>query len=235
MAIEEKKDGMVEEPVEDTEDIEDTEDTEDTEGAEGGTGGSGGDKGGNGSAGNDGKKKAPRMFTQDEVTRMMTREKKQGRNAVLRELGIDPKDTKTINLLQSVMKSKSGGQSEDDGRTAELEHRALVAEAKAEAMQQGAQAEYVDDIVTLALNKAEEDSDISTLVGEVKTKYPVWFGKQAEDGDDKKGTGTNKVGAKGTGASVKSKSPSKKDEQNIGARLAAQRKARNSTKKSFWG
>lgn len=229
MATEEKKDGMVEEPIEDTDDIEGTEDVED------GADGSGGDKGGNGAASGDGKNKSPRTFTQDEVTRMMTREKKQGRNAVLRELGIDPKDTKTISLLQSVMKSKSGSQSEGDGRMAELEHRTLVAEAKAEAMQQGAQAEYVDDIVTLALSKAEEDSDVSTLVGEVKTKYPVWFGKQPEGDDDKKGTGANKVGAKGTGSSVKSKAAPKKEEQNIGARLAAQRKARNTGKKSFWG
>lgn len=229
MAIEEKKDGMVEEPNEDTEGI------EGAEGVEDGADGLGGDEGGNGAAGGDGKKKSPRTFTQDEVTRMMTREKKQGRNAVLRELGIDPKDTKTISLLQSVMKSKSGSQSEDDGRVAELEHRALVAEAKAEAMQQGAQAEYVDDIVALALSKAEEDSDVSTLVGEVKTKYPVWFGKQPEDDDDKRGTGANKVGAKGTGSSVKSKAASKKEEPNIGARLAAQRKARNTGKKSFWG
>lgn len=229
MAIEEKKDGMVEEPIEDAEGI------EGAEGVEDGADGSSGDEGGNGAAGGDGKKKSPRTFTQDEVTRMMTREKKQGRNAVLRELGIDPKDTKTISLLQSVMKSKSGSQPEDDGHVAELEHRTLVAEAKAEAMQQGAQAEYVDDIVTLALSKAEEDSDVSTLVGEVKTKYPVWFGKQPEDDDDKKGTGANKVGTKGTGSSVKSKAASKKKEQNIGARLAAQRKARNTGKKSFWG
>ena len=229
MAIEEKKDGMVEEPIEDTEGI------EGAEGVEDGADGSSGDEGGNGAAGGDGKKKSPRTFTQDEVTRMMTREKKQGRNAVLRELGIDPKDTKTISLLQSVMKSKSGSQPEDDGHMAELEHRTLVAEAKAEAMQQGAQGEYVDDIVTLALSKAEEDSDVSTLVGEVKTKYPVWFGKQPEDDDDKKGTGANKVGTKGTGSSVKSKAASKKEEQNIGARLAAQRKARNTGKKSFWG
>lgn len=229
MVIEEKKDGMVEEPIEDTEGI------EGTEGVEDGADGSSGDEGGNGAAGGDGKKKSPRTFTQDEVTRMMTREKKQGRNAVLRELGIDPKDTKTISLLQSVMKSKSGSQPEDDGHMAELEHRTLVAEAKAEAMQQGAQAEYVDDIVTLALSKAEEDSDVSTLVGEVKTKYPVWFGKQPEGDDDKKGTGANKVGAKGTGSSVKSKAAPKKEEQNIGARLAAQRKARNTGKKSFWG
>lgn len=229
MAIEEKKDGMVEEPIEDTEGI------EGTEGVEDGADGSSGDEGGNGATSGGGKNKSPRTFTQDEVTRMMTREKKQGRNAVLRELGIDPKDTKTISLLQSVMKSKSGSQPEDDGRMAELEHRTLVAEAKAEAMQHGAQAEYVDDIVTLALSKAEEDSDVSTLVGEVKTKYPVWFGKQSEDDDDKKGTGANKVGAKGTGSSVKSKAASKKEEQNIGARLAAQRKARNTGKKSFWG
>lgn len=226
MAIEDKKDGMVEEPVEDTEEIEETDDGAANDGNKGTDGAV---------AGNDGKKKSGRTFTQDEVTRMMTREKKQGRNAVLRELGIDPKDTKTISLLQSVMKSKSGGQSEDDGRMAELEHRTLVAEAKAEAMQQGAQPEFVDDIVTLALNKAEEDSDVSTLVGEVKTKYPIWFGKQSEEDDGKKGTGAGKVGAKGTGSSVKSKAASKKEEQNIGARLAAQRKSRNTGKKSFWG
>ena len=225
MATEEKKDGMVDEVVDENEDIEETED---------GADGSGGDKGGDGAAGGDGKKKTPRTFTQDEVTRMMTREKKQGRNAVLRELGIDPKDTKTVSLIQSVLKNKSGTQSEDDSRVADLERRALVAEAKAEAMQQGAQAEYVDDIVTLALNNAEEGSDVSTLVGEVKTKYPIWFGKRTEDDDDNKGNGANKVGTKGTGSSVKSKTPSKKDEQNIGARLAAQRKARNTSKKSFW-
>lgn len=194
------------------------------------------------SAGNaDAKAKEQKTFTQEQVNRMMTREKNQGRNAALRDLGIDPKDTKMISLLQSVLKGNSesaDGTAESDEHIKELERRTLVAEAKAEAMQQGAQLTFVDDIVTLALGKMEDGSDISTVIGEVKTKYPVWFEKPDGNEDNKKSSATanKRIGEKGTGASVKGKSGTdSKDKENIGARLAAQRKSQNSHKKSFWG
>lgn len=175
-----------------------------------------------------------KSYTQKELNRMMTREKKQGRNVALRELGIDPKDTKTISLLQSILKGTKGDQqdaSTDDQKVAEAEERALIAEIKAEAMKQGAQSNFVDDIVTLVMNKMKtEDADMSTVIGEFKTKYSAWFEKADDENDQ------NKIGKKGTGSSVKSKSVNdqNKEMDNLGKRLAAQRKSQNSSKKSFW-
>ena len=37
--------------------------------------------------------------------------------------------------------------------------------------------------LTLALAKMTEDSDLKTIIGEFKTKYPVWFGESEEDDD----------------------------------------------------
>ncbi len=95
---EENKKNLTEEEIEENEDDEDQTDNND------GSGKSGDDKSGKnddkGSKGNTGK-----TFTQEQVTRMMTREKNQGRNAVYRELGIDPKDTKTVNMFKAFIES----------------------------------------------------------------------------------------------------------------------------------
>ena len=110
------------------------------------------------------------------------------------------------------------------------------AEAKAEAMMLGVKTQYVDDVVTLALAKMTEDSDLKTIIGEFKTKYPVWFGESEEDDDKGKGKDTKgKTGQKGTGSSVKtSKEDKKADEKGLGARLAAQRRG-TGKKSSYWG
>lgn len=181
-----------------------------------------------------------KTFTQEQVNQMMTREKNQGRAAALRDLGIDPQDTKTITLLQSILKGNGadGGQQGQEGAAnqqavAEAERRAIVAEAKAEAMKMHAKAEFVDDVVTLALSKMGDDKngDLVTVIGEVKAKYAGMFEGEAKDDE-------SDAGQKGTGSSVKGKAAknSKNDEgNNLGARLAAQRKSRNAGKKSFWG
>ena len=101
---------------------------------------------------------------------------------------------------------------------------------------QGVKTQYVDDIVTLALAKVSDDSDLKTIIGEFKTKYPVWFGESDEDENDKD-KGKGKTGQRGTGSSIKSNDKDKKGydkNKGIGARLAAQRKSNNS-KNSYWG
>lgn len=183
-----------------------------------------------------------KSYTQRQLNRMMTREKNQGRNAALRELGIDPKDTKTITLLQSILKGTANdqqGESANDQQLAEANQRALVAEIKAEAMKQSAQANFVDDIVTLVLGKldSEDESSVSTVVGEFKTKYPAWFGVGEDEEADKKDK-EETAGQRGTGSSVRgnsSKSGDKDEANSLGKRLAAQRKNQNPSKKSFWG
>ncbi len=232
MAEETKNNNLTDEEIEENEDVEDQNDDK------GDSGKSGEDKSGKddkGSKGNTGK-----TFTQDQVNRMMTREKNQGRNAALKELGIDPKDNKAIAMVKAMIDSQkteeqkaAEKESENQTKMNEAEQRAQVAEAKAEAMMLGVKTQYVDDVVTLALAKMTEDSDLKTIIGEFKTKYPVWFG---ESEDDNKGKEKGKVGQRGTGSSVKTSKEDKggKEEKGIGARLAAQRKS-GGKKSSYWG
>ena len=183
------------------------------------------------------------MFTQEQVTKISTREKNQGRASALKEMGIDPKDTKMIAMIKAFVDSQKTDdqraaeqQAEAQKQNAENERRLAIAEAKAEAMMQGVKTQYVDDIVTLALAKVSDDSDLKTIIGEFKTKYPVWFGESEEDENDKD-KGKGKTGQRGTGSSVKSNDKDKKGDEKgkgIGARLAAQRKSGNS-KSSYWG
>lgn len=198
------------------------------------------DKGSAGKSGSDDNGAKGKTFTQEQVNKMMTREKNQGRNAVYKELGIDPKDSKMVNMFKAFIESQktedqkaAEKESENQAKVVEAEQRALVAEAKAEAMLLGVKSQYVEDVVTLALSKMTDDSDLKTIIGEFKTKYPVWFGESEEDD---KNDGKNKTGQKGTGSSVKNSNKEKKEEETkgLGARLAAQRKAGNK-KSSYWG
>lgn len=187
--------------------------------------------------------KGGKIFTQDQVNRMMTREKNQGRNAAYKELGIDPKDSKMVNMFKAFVESQKTDEqkaaekeSESQAKMNEAEQRAQIAEAKAEAMMLGIKTQYVDDVVTLALAKMTEDSDLKTIIGEFKTKYPVWFGESSEE-DEKEDKGNKgKTGQKGTGSSIKTSKEDKsgKEEKGLGARLAAQRKS-GSKKSSYWG
>lgn len=196
---------------------------------------------GNGNNANKPSGSGEKMFTQEDVNRMMTREKKQGRNSVYNELGIDPNDTKSIELIKTIVDAQKG-QAQEAGDTgnvaeqqneqlAEAEHRAAVAEAKAEAMVLGVKPQFVDDVVTLATVRIaeQEGAEFKTIIGELKQKYPVWFGN-ADDDD------MHNAGQKGTGSSIKSDSGSNgsNKEDGLGKRLAAQRKP---SKKNFsyWG
>ena len=178
-------------------------------------------------------KKTSKTFSQDQVTRMMTREKNQGRNAALKELGIDPKDTKMIATVKALIKAQKSDEQkkieqeqEANSKLDEANRRAAIAEAKAEAMQLGVKPQFVDDAITLAMAKVTDDTDLKTILGEFKQKYPLWF---ETDDDDK-----NSTGKKGTGSSVKDqKGGKKKETQTLGARLAAKRKP-SANKKSYW-
>lgn len=178
-------------------------------------------------------KKPSRTFSQDQVTRMMTREKNQGRNAALKELGIDPKDTKMIATVKTLIEAqktdeqkKIEEQQKANSELDEANRRVAIAEAKAEAMQLGVKPQFVDDAITLAMAKVTDDTDLKTVLGEFKQKYPVWF---EADEDDK-----NFTGKKGTGSSVKDQKGGKKKEiQTLGARLAAKRRP-SANKKSYW-
>lgn len=184
-------------------------------------------------------KKTGKTFTQDQVNQMMAREKKQGANSVYKALGISAKDEETKKAIREFLESrKTDAQKQAEAelkKNAEVEEankRVAVAEAKAEAMQLGVQKQYVDDVVTLVLAKvsSEDGLDIKTVIGELKTKYPVWF--EEEEKEDKKEK-AKKTGQRGTGSSVKTKKDKDSEGKSLGAKLAARRKT-GSDKKSYW-
>ena len=188
--------------------------------------------------------KAEKTFTQAEVNRMMAREKHQGANSVYNELGIKPGDKKTLSAIKEYLASQKSDEQKaleaeaaQASEIAKANERAAIAEAKAEAMMIGVQTQFVEDATTLALAKvaAEDGTDIKTALGELKTKYPIWFGAAKEDsGEDKKDTGKSKVGQKGTGSSVKASEKDKGGEaKSLGARLAA--KKHGTAKSTYWG
>lgn len=187
--------------------------------------------------------KKEKTFTQSQVSRMMTKEKRQGVASVYKELGIDPKDTKAINMVKALIASQKSDeqkaaekQAEENAKALEAEERVLKAEIKAESMVLGIKREFVEDMVALVMSKKTDDSDIKTLLGEYKKKYHTWF-EDSSDGDDS--DNKKKAGQRGTGSSIKGDNGGKKgnkdgdNNQSMGQRLAARRKAAV-PKKSFW-
>ncbi len=175
-----------------------------------------------------------KSFTQSQVSSMMAKEKRQGRESVYKELGIDANDSKMVELIKNFIGSQKTSEqvqleeaAANAAKIAEAEHKTYIADVKVEAMKLGVSPEYVDDAVTLSLAKKTDDSDIKSIVAELKSKYPMWFTTTEEKGGP--------AGQKGTGASVNGAEPKPNGEKKgLGARLAAQRNSSGETKKSFW-
>lgn len=184
---------------------------------------------------NKGGNKGGKLFTQKEVNRFTAREKEQGRNSVYKALGLDPKDKKAIEAVKSFVESQkteeqknAEREAENDTKLLELEQRTMLAEAKAEIMALGVKGQFVDDAVTLALAKVNDDNDLKTVISSFKDKYPIWF----KPSEDDKGS----VGQRGTGSSVNNSKETNngKHKNGLGARLATQRRG-NHKKSSYWG
>lgn len=180
------------------------------------------------------KEKEEKSFTQEQVNKMMAKEKSQGRNSVYKELGIDPKDSKAIEKLKALFDSQKTDEqreaekaSEEQEKLLEAEQRAQMAEIKVEAMMLGVKSQYVEDVVILALSKMNEETNLKDIIGEFKTKYPVWF--EVDDTEDP----GKKKGQKGTGSSLKHTKEAENQEKSLGMRLAAQRKSQNK-KSTYW-
>lgn len=173
-----------------------------------------------------------KTFTQAEVNKMMSREKKQGRFALLKELGFkNVDDAKNFYTKYKAQEDagKTGEQKQDElnSQNTELQNKLATAQAQVAAMKFGAKSEYVDDVITLALAKLDdENDDLNEIFGEIKTKHSYMFISKDED---EKGN----AGKKGTGGSPSGKNSSGSEkEKSLGARLAAAKK--NNTIKSHY-
>ena len=158
--------------------------------------------------GDDGKKDdESKTYTNAELQKMMAKEKKQGKSAgkteLLKELGIENLDEFKANLenfkkYQESQKSEAEKANEKitkatNDKTA-AEKRAEIAEAKVEAMKNGVNPKYVDDVITLALAKKQDDEDLSDVIEGMKETHKIFF----QDDEGEKGTGSNINGKKST-------------------------------------
>lgn len=182
-----------------------------------------------------------KSFTQEQVDAIKKAEQQAARSDVYKKLGIEEGDEKVIAMFKAFVESQKTEEqksTEEKAKyvadTAKAEQRARVAEVKAEALLLGANAEYIDDIVTLAMSKIakNEGTDVKTAITEIKTKYSAFF-KQEEKKDD-----DDSVGKRGTGSSIRSESgKGKKDsgsiKEGLGKRLATARVG-STNKSSFW-
>lgn len=182
-----------------------------------------------------------KSFTQEQVDAIKKAEQQAAKSDVYKKLGIEEGDEKVIAMFKAFVESQKTEEqksTEEKAKyvadTAKAEQRARVAEVKAEALLLGANAEYIDDIVTLAMSKIAQNAgtDAKTAITEIKTKYAAFF-KQEEKEDDE-----GSVGKRGTGSSIKNESgKGKKDsgsiKEGLGKRLATARIG-STNKSSFW-
>lgn len=196
--------------------------------------------------------KGSKTFTQEEVNKMMAREKRQGRLSVYKALGIDPKNKEQVERAKALLKgnedkkdtkeSDNGGSdnSESERKLKEAERRANEAECKVKAVELGAKPKYVSDIILLVMARMNEGDEFADVLTEVKEMYPSMFGSvesEQEDEDDKdtKGKGKDK-GKKDTGKSLGDfiKGGKGNKGKSLGARLAENQSRKAKESKSIF-
>lgn len=130
--------------------------------------------------------KSSKTFTQDEVNRMMTREKQQGKQSILNSLGFKTEDEakSAFNLLKALTDSqKTAEQKAEENKNtaiqekASAEKRAELAEAKLSCVMNGVNTEAVDDVLAIALGKVTDGKTLDDVIGEMKkeTRYSSFF------------------------------------------------------------
>lgn len=154
---------------------------------------------GNGN-GNGSEKEKERTFTQTEVNRMMTKEKKEGKQSILNSLGFKTEEDakNAFNLLKALQDSQKSDsdKKEEEKNTAiqgkqEAEKRAEIAEAKLSCIVNGVDKDSVEDVLTIAFARVSDDKSLDDVISEMKTqaKYSSFFTKEKDDGQN--GTGSN--------------------------------------------
>lgn len=173
--------------------------------------------------GTDDQNRGDKTFTQSEVSNMMAKEKKEGKRAVLKALGFESEDDakkaiEKYNEYLETQKTESEKQKEalDKANSEKNEalNRAKAAENKVACYNSGIATEYIEDVLAIASTKVSDEKDLTEVLKEMKEdkKYESFFAKDSSS--SKHGTGSN-PGHSGS---------ENEDKNDLGKRLAEQRK-----------
>ncbi|MFM0876516.1 hypothetical protein [Streptococcus suis] len=136
-----------------------------------------------------------KTFSQEDVTRISTKEHKSGYSKAIKDLGFSDVETAKNALAeyakwQESQKSEADKQAEaltaKDKELANAQAENKILASKLAALSKGVNADAVDDVIALAERLVADDVSIDDAIGQVLAKYPQ-FGKQ-EPVEEKKPT-----------------------------------------------
>ena len=165
-----------------------------------------------------------KTYTQAQVNLMLANEKRQGKQAILRALGI-----KDVNEGKSKMQQQqqtNQQQLDEENQAAQLlsnarqaqidaEARAEAAERKLSVLKAGVRPEFVDDVVYIATGKATDAEDFEEVVTAMKETHSFYFVQDNNSNQNNNGTGGN--------ANFKKQQQQQEQAGALGKRLAEQR------------
>lgn len=165
-----------------------------------------------------------KTYTQAQVNVMLANEKRQGKQAILRALGI-----KDVNEGKSKMQQQqqtNQQQSDEENQAAQLlsnarqaqinaEARAQAAERKLSVLKAGVRPEFVDDVVYIATGKATDAEDFEEVVTAMKETHSFYFMQDNNSNQNNNGTGGN--------TNFKKQQQQQEQAGALGKRLAEQR------------
>lgn len=188
----------------------------------------GGDDSQSGSGNNGEQDKTEKTFTQKQVSDMMAKEKKQGKQSLLNALGFkteqEAKDA--VNLLKALQDSQKSDEEKqkekDDAVIADkekAEQRALLAEAKLSCIENGVNKDCIDDVLTIAMSKVSDDKKLEDVIADMKKekRYSSFFVEENNGG-----------GSSGTGSTPSHSSSSGSNGEDYGKQLAEKFHAKDS-------
>ena len=165
-----------------------------------------------------------KTYTQAQVNVMLANEKRQGKQAILRALGI-----KDVNEGKSKMQQQqqtNQQQLDEENQAAQLlsnarqaqinaEARAQSAERKLSVLKAGVRPEFVDDVVYIATGKATDAEDFEEVVTAMKETHSFYFMQDNNSNQNNNGTGGN--------TNFKKQQQQQEQAGALGKRLAEQR------------
>ena len=175
-----------------------------------------------------------KTYTQAQVNVMLANEKRQGKQAILRALGI-----KDVNEGKSKMQQQqqtNQQQLDEENQAAQLlsnarqaqinaEARAQAAERKLSVLKAGVRPEFVDDVVYIATGKATDAEDFEEVVTAMKETHSFYF-MQDNNSNQNNGTGGN--------TNFKKQQQQQEQVGALGKRLAEQRMKAAENKVKFF-
>ena len=165
-----------------------------------------------------------KTFTQSQVSAMMTKEKNEGRKAMLKSLGFESeKDAKDAFALLNALKDsqKSAEEKAEDFKNkaakdlSEANARANAAESKLTCLENGVNKESLADVLAIASSKISDDKDLNTVIKEMAKdkKYSSFFTNANPSGTGSNpghsGSSSEELGDYGKKLAEKSKSATK--------------------------